>query len=474
MTITDNFRIEKDSLGELKVPKDAYYGVHSQRAKENFPITGYHTDPEIIKAVIEIKKAAIIVNNDVGLISKEIMDAVVAACDKALEGGYEDQFVVDPIQGGAGTSHNMNANEVIANIAIELLGGELGDYTIVHPNDHINFGQSTNDVYPTSGKIAISRYLEKTHAELKLLIESLEKKAKEFDGFIKMGRTQMQDAIPIRLGQEFQAYASALRRDEKRFQDAVKAMAFVNMGATAIGTGLNADVVYVNKIVPKLAEVTGLDLVQTPDLIDGTQNLDGFVFVSSVLKTLAVTLSKMSNDLRLMSSGPKTGFGEISLPAKQAGSSIMPGKVNPVIPEVVTQVAYSVIGNDTTITFAVEAGQLELNAFEPVIFYKMFESLKTLTGAMYTLRVNCIDDIEANEERMSELVENSVGIVTAVAPHIGYYKAAEVAKEALLTGVPIRKLLLDKGYVKPEDIDKIMDLKAMTEPGITAEELIKD
>lgn len=282
----------------------------------------------------------------------------------------------------------------------------------------------------------------------------------------------MQDAIPIRLGQEFQAYASAFRRDEKRFQDAVKAMAFVNMGATAIGTGLNADVDYVKKIVPKLAEITGLDLVQTPDLIDGTQNLDGFVFVSSVLKTLAVTLSKMCNDLRLMSSGPKTGFGEISLPAKQAGSSIMPGKVNPVIPEVVTQVAYSVIGNDTTITFAVEAGQLELNAFEPVIFYKMFESLKTLTGAMYTLRVNCIDGIVANEDRMSDLVENSVGIITAVVPHIGYYKAAEVAKEALLTGVPIRKLLLDKGYVKEEDIDKIMDLKAMTEPGITAEELI--
>lgn len=472
MDIKD-LRVEHDSLGELEVPKNAYYGVHSQRAKENFPITGIHTDREIIRGAAEVKKACAITNHEVDMMDEKIKDAISHAADKVISGDYDKEFIVDPIQGGAGTSHNMNTNEVIANLAIEELGGELGDYSIVHPNDHVNFGQSTNDVFPTSGKLAIIRYIDKTKEELKKLIESIKKKAKEFDGHIKMGRTQMQDAIPIRLGQEFSAYAKALSRDLERLDSAKKTMSVVNLGATAIGTGLNADADYVKKVVPNLAKVTGLDLTQSENLVDGTQNLDGFVYVSGILKTLAVNLSKMSNDLRLMSSGPRTGFGEINLPAKQAGSSIMPGKVNPVIPEVVTQVAFSVIGNDMTVAMSAEGGQLELNAFEPVIFYKLFESFNSLNGAMYTLRVNCIEGIEANPERMEDLVENSVGVITAIVPHVGYEAAAKVAKEAISTGKPVRQLVLDSGIVKEEDLEKIMDLYSMTEPGISAEELLK-
>lgn len=468
-----DFRLEHDSLGELEVPKKAYYGVHSQRAKENFPITGAHTDREIIRGAAEVKKACAITNFEVGMMKEEIKNAITHGADKVIAGDYDNEFIVDPIQGGAGTSHNMNTNEVIANLAIEELGGELGDYSIVHPNDHVNFGQSTNDVFPTSGKLAIIRYIDRVKAELEKLVGSVKQKAEEFDGHIKMGRTQMQDAIPIRLGQEFGAYAAALSRDLERLESAKKAMSIVNLGATAIGTGLNADADYVKKVVPNLAKVTGLDLVQAENLVDGTQNLDGFVYVSGILKTLAVNLSKMSNDLRLMSSGPRTGFGEINLPAKQAGSSIMPGKVNPVIPEVVTQVAFSVIGNDMTVAMSAEGGQLELNAFEPVIFYKLFESFRGLEGAMYTLRVNCIDGIEANAERMEHLVENSVGVITAIVPHVGYEAAAKVAKEAISTGKPVRQLVLDSGIVSEEDLNKIMDLYSMTEPGISAEELLK-
>ncbi len=468
-----DFRLEHDSLGELEVPKKAYYGVHSQRAKENFPITGAHTDREIIRGAAEVKKACAITNFEVGMMKEEIKNAIIHGADKVIAGDYDNEFIVDPIQGGAGTSHNMNTNEVIANLAIEELGGELGDYSIVHPNDHVNFGQSTNDVFPTSGKLAIIRYIDRVKAELEKLVCSVKQKAEEFDGHIKMGRTQMQDAIPIRLGQEFGAYAAALSRDLERLESAKKAMSIVNLGATAIGTGLNADADYVKKVVPNLAKVTRLDLVQAENLVDGTQNLDGFVYVSGILKTLAVNLSKMSNDLRLMSSGPRTGFGEINLPAKQAGSSIMPGKVNPVIPEVVTQVAFSVIGNDMTVAMSAEGGQLELNAFEPVIFYKLFESFRGLEGAMYTLRVNCIDGIEANAERMEHLVENSVGVITAIVPHVGYEAAAKVAKEAISTGKPVRQLVLDSGIVSEEDLNKIMDLYSMTEPGISAEELLK-
>lgn len=468
------FRLEHDSIGEMEVEKNAYYGVHSRRAHENFPITGVNTDREIIRGVAEIKKACAITNFEVGMMDEKIKDAISHAADKVADGDYDEYFIVDPIQGGAGTSHNMNANEVIANVAIEELGGELGDYSMVHPNDHINFGQSTNDVYPTSGKLAIIRYIDILKEELEKLIKSLDKKAEEFDGIIKMGRTQMQDAIPIRLGQEFAAYSQVLKRDLKRLDEAKKTVSVVNLGATAIGTGLNADADYVKKVVPNLAKVTGLDLTQSENLVDGTQNLDGFVYVSGILKTLAVSLSKISNDFRIMSSGPRTGFGEINLPAKQAGSSIMPGKVNPVIPEVVSQVAFSVIGNDMTIAMAAEGGQLELNAFEPVIFYKIFESFRTLKGAMYTLRVNCVDGIEANERHMEELVENSVGVITAIVPHVGYENAAKIAKEAISTGKPVRDLAIESGIISEEDLNKILDPISMTEPGISAEELLTD
>lgn len=467
------YRKESDSLGEMDIAKDAYYGIHAKRAEENFPITGLAADPEMIRGIGEVKKAAAITNGQVGTLSKKRAEAIGQAADKLIAGQHQDQFIVDPIQGGAGTSHNMNANEVIANLAIEILGGELGDYSIVHPNDHVNFGQSTNDAYPTAGKIAVYRYLVKVKNQLEKLVESLENKAQELDPFIKMGRTQLQDAIPIRLGQEFAAYGEVLKRDLTRIDSALETISSVNMGATAIGTGLNANSKYVENIVENLREVTGLDLKQATNLIDGTQNQDALVYTSSILKTLAVSLSKISNDIRLMSSGPRTGFGEINIPAVQAGSSIMPGKVNPVIPEVVSQVAFSVIGNDMTISMAAEGGQLQLNAFEPVMFYKLFESMKSLEGAMETLRVNCIDGITANKERMEELVHGSVGTITAIVPHIGYNAAAKVAKEALETGKPVRELLIEKELVSKENIDKIMDLYAMTQPGIVAEELIE-
>ena len=469
----ETYRIERDTVGTCNVPKDAYYGVHSMRAYENFQITGRKMDPEIIKSIAEIKKACVITNNEVGLIDEKVKNAMVQACDDVINGEYHDQFIVDPIQGGAGTSHNMASNEVIANRAIEILGGELGDYSLVHPNDHVNYGQSTNDVFPTSGKIATIRLLQEAKKRLINLSEALDKKATEFDDCIKMGRTQMQDAIPIRLGQEFNAYNSAVKRDIARFDKAIETMSVVNLGATAIGTGLNADEDYVKKVVPNLAKVTGLDLTQTPDLIDGTQNLDGFVYVSSIIKTCAVSLSKMSNDLRLMSSGPRCGFKEIDLPSRQNGSSIMPGKVNPVIPEVVSQVAFNIIGNDVTITMAAEGGQLELNAFEPVIFYNMFESLRTLAGAIDTFIEHCINGITANKERMEDMVNNSVGIITALVPHIGYTEAAKVAKEAISTGNSLRELLLEKKIIDEATLDKILEPFGMTTPGISAEELLK-
>lgn len=467
------YRIEKDSVGESRVPKDAYYGVHSMRAYENFPITGRKMEPQIIKSIAEIKKACVITNNEVGLIDEKIKNAIVQACDDIIDGEYHDQFIADPIQGGAGTTHNMSANEVIANRAIEILGGKLGDYSIVHPNDHVNYGQSTNDVFPTSGKIATIRLLVEAKKSLVRLSEALHEKSVEFDDCVKMGRTQMQDAIPIRLGQEFNAYNSAIKRDIVRFDKAIETMSEVNLGATAIGTGLNADVDYVGKVVPNLSKVTGLNLRQTEDLIDGTQNLDGFVYVSSIIKTCAVSLSKMSNDLRLMSSGPRCGFGEIKLPPRQNGSSIMPGKINPVIPEVVSQVAFNIIGNDMTITMAAEAGQLELNAFEPVIFYNLFESIRTLTGAVNTFIDHCITGIVANKKRMQEMVDNSVGIITALCPHIGYSLAADIAKESIVTGQPIKELLLERNVLNKELIEKILEPSAMTTPGISAEELIK-
>ncbi len=458
------YRLEHDSIGEKEVPEDAYYGVQTLRAYENFYITGLKMHKEMINSVAQIKKAAAITNFEVGELDKKRTDAIVKACDEIISGKLHSQFIVDPIQGGAGTSLNMNANEVIANRAIEILGGKKGDYTIVNPNDHVNFGQSTNDVFPSCGKMAALKLIDDAQEQLKRLEDALLKKSEEFDSVIKMGRTQLQDAVPIRLGQEFHAYASAISRDIRRFDTAKEEIKSLNLGGTAIGTGLNADVQYFRRVVKNMAIITGQDLVQSYDMIDA--NLDSYAVVSGITKNCAVNLSKMSNDLRLMSSGPKTGFGEINLPAKQNGSSIMPGKINPVIPEVVNQVCFNIIGNDVTITMAAEAGQLELNAFEPIIFYKLFQSIETLTFAVKTLVDNCIVGITANADHCRMMVENSVGIITAICPYVGYDKAAEIAKEALRTNQPVRKLILEKGIMNEEQLTNILDPYHMTEPGI--------
>ena len=467
------YRLERDSIGEKQVPADAYYGVQTLRAAENFHITGLAVHPEMINSLAYIKKAAAITNCEIGLLDRKTAEAIVKACDEILAGKFREAFIVDPIQGGAGTSLNMNANEVIANRAIELLGGQKGDYSIVHPNDHVNLGQSTNDVIPTAGKMTTIRLLMSLKAQLLRLHTALSEKAKEFDPLIKVGRTQMQDAVPIRLGQEFQAYADAVMRNIDRMDKALGEMKTLNMGGTAIGTGINADENYLRRIVPTLNEVSSMDFIQASDLIDATQNLDPFVAVSGIVKACAVTLSKIANDLRLLSSGPRTGFGEINLPPKQNGSSIMPGKVNPVIPEVVNQVAFNVIGNDTTITLAAEAGQLELNAFEPVIFYNLFQSIDTLGFAVETFVDNCVSGITANEERCRYLVENSVVVITALVPHIGYQKAADIAKEALKTGKPIRELLLEEKVLTENELNRILDPVQMTEPGIAGKELMR-
>lgn len=467
------FRVEKDSIGTKDVPENVYYGVQSLRAAENFHIIGLNMHPEIINSLAYIKKAAAITNCEAGLLDKRRTQAIVQACDEILEGKFREDFIVDPIQGGAGTSLNMNANEVIANRAIEILGGKKGDYSVVNPNDHVNCGQSTNDVIPTAGKMTSLRLLKKLKKQLLRLHSALEQKADEFDSVIKMGRTQLQDAVPIRLGQEFKAYSVAILRDLNRMDKAMDEMRTLNMGGTAVGTGLNADESYLRRIVPNLSEISGMDLVQAYDLIDATQNLDSFVAVSGAVKACAVTLSKIANDLRLMSSGPRAGFGEINLPAKQNGSSIMPGKVNPVIPEVVNQVAFNAIGNDMTITMAAEAGQLELNAFEPIIFYCLFQSIDTIAYAVNTFVDNCVIGITANETRCRYFVENSVGIITAICPYVGYQKAAEIAKEAIKTGESVRKLIIEKGLLTKEQMDEIMDPVQMTEPGISGKTVNK-
>lgn len=475
MDFTENlkgFREESDSIGTKRVPIDAYYGVQTLRAAENFRITGSTMHEEFINSLALIKKASAITNREAGLLSKKIESAIIQACDEITIGNLHEQFIVDPIQGGAGTSANMNANEVVANRANEILGGEKGAYNLVHPNDHVNMGQSTNDVIPTAGKITILKLLPKVTKELESLYNALIEKSIEFNDVIKMGRTQMQDAVPIRLGQEFKAYSSVIKRDIARITKVQKELNVINMGGTAIGTGINADEEYFDRIVASLSLITGIDLRQAQDLIDATQNLDCFVSVSSAIKTCAVSLSKMANDLRLMSSGPRTGFGEINLPPKQNGSSIMPGKVNPVIPEVVSQVAFKVIGNDVAITMAAEAGQLELNAFEPLIFFNLFQSIEMLANVINTFTNNCIKGITANVKRCKELVENSIGIVTSICPHIGYKKAAEIAKTAMATGEPVRNIILNKNILNEAELHDVLDPIGMTEPGISAKYLI--
>ena len=465
-------RVERDSIGEMNIPVEAYYGVQSMRALENFLITGYHLRPEMINSLAEVKKACAIANLKAGQLTQEVADAIVQACDEILEGQWHDEFIVDPVQGSAGTSINMNANEVIANRAIEILGGTKGDYSIVHPNDHVNYGQSTNDVIPTAGKITIIKLGGYLLYELNALYDALEEKAREFDDVIKMGRTQLQDAVPIRLGQEFHAYATAVKRTIPNLSHVLEYMHAINMGGTAIGTGINADEYFFQIIASELSVVTGLALHQAEDCIDATQHIDVFPAVSGAVRTCAIALSKMCNDLRLLSSGPRCGLGEINLPAKQNGSSIMPGKVNPVIPEVVNQAAFLCVGNDVTIAMAAEAGQMELNAFEPITFYCLFESMEVLTNAIHTLIVNCIEGITANKEYCSKLVHNSVGIITALVPHIGYQHAADIAKKAIKTGEPVADLILAENLLTKEQLDVILDPWNLTKPGISGKELL--
>ncbi|MDO4593810.1 MAG: aspartate ammonia-lyase [Tissierellia bacterium] len=468
-----DYRLESDSIGEKQVDSNAYYGVQSLRGKENFDITGKHTHREMINALANIKKACAIANNMAGVLEDDKKEAIVYACEKILKGEYHDQFITDMIQGGAGTTHNMNANEVIANIANEKMGGGLGSYEYIHPNDHVNMSQSTNDVFPTSGKIATLVLSNRALDELNLFIKSLERKSEEFDDVLKMGRTQLQDAVPIRLGQEFHAYASVMKRDVERISAANEKIKYINMGATAIGTGINVDPVYFKNITPIISELTGFDLKQAKDLIDATNNLDSLVEISSAYKNLATNLSKIASDLRLMSSGPKTMVSDIILPARQNGSSIMPGKVNPVIPEVVNQVAFRIIGNDMTITMCSESGQLELNAFEPVLFYSLFESIEIVTNALKTFRINCVDGIKANREELKRDVELSVGVVTALVPHIGYRRSADIAKESLKTGKTIKEIILENKLLTEDELQEILDPVSMTRPGIAAEHLIK-
>ncbi|MBC8590841.1 aspartate ammonia-lyase [Wansuia hejianensis] len=468
----NQFRIESDSIGEIKVPVDAYYGANSVRGAANFTITGRVIHKELIIGLAEVKKACAISNFEAGIMTEEVKNAIVQASDEIIEGKLHDQFIVDPIQGGAGTSANMNANEVIANRANEILGGKLGKYDKVHPNDHVNMGQSTNDSFPTAGKIAALKLGARTLEELKKLHEALLEKAKEFDPIIKMGRTHLQDAVPIRLGQEFHGYSSVIKRDIDRIEKALDGLRVVNMGASAVGTGINVDTEYLKVIVPNLNKVNNLGLVQTDDLVDGTNNLDGFAFLSATLKTAAINLSKMSNDMRLMASGPRCGFGELNLPPKQAGSSIMPGKVNPVIAEVMSQVAFNIIGNDMTVTMAAEAGQLELNVFEPVLLYNLYESIETLGNGVATFRENLVVGVKANVERCKQLVDGSVGPITAIVPHVGYKNAAKVAKIAIETGEPVRELVIKEGLLTEEKLNEILDPFAMTEPGIAAKHLL--
>ncbi len=464
-------RKEKDLLGVREIPEDVYYGIQTVRARENFPITGYAPHQAMIKAMAIVKKAAALANKEIRKLNVRISDAIVQACDEIIGGGLHEQFITDVIQGGAGTSQNMNANEVIANRAAEILGGTKGDYALVHPNNHVNMAQSTNDVFPTAIRIASLHLAQDLLQELNALHLAFAAKAGEFDHVIKMGRTHLQDAVPIRLGQEFAAYAAVLKRDFRRITCACQSLRSINMGATAVGTGLNADPDYIVAVCRHLDELTQLDLVRADDLVDATQNTDAFIEMSGALKTLAVNLSKIANDIRLMASGPRTGLGEITLPAMQPGSSIMPGKVNPVMAEVVNQVAFQVQGNDFTIALACGAGQLELNVMEPVIVFNLLQSLDILRNVMSVFREKCVQGIKARVDHCREMVENSVGTVTAINPHVGYEVASRVAKEALESNRPVREIVLERGILSEEELDLILNPYEMTKPGIAGGEL---
>src|SRR5688572_16512582 len=464
--MTQPVRIEHDLLGDRAVPAGAYYGVHTLRALENFAITGTPISiyPDLVMALACVKQAAAIANSELGLLYERRAHAIRLACEEVRQGKLFEEFVVDVIQGGAGTSSNMNANEVICNRALELLGHAKGEYQFLHPLDHVNLSQSTNDVYPTAVKLALHFGIQRLLQDMNLLKRTFEAKAAEFGDVLKVGRTQLQDAVPMTLGQEFLTYAVMLGEDEQRLAEAASLIREINLGATAIGTGINAHPDYARLVTARLTELTNVPFIVSPNLIEATQDAGSFVQLAGVLKRIAVKLSKTCNDLRLLSSGPRAGFGEINLPAVQAGSSIMPGKVNPVIPEVMNQVAFEVIGNDITVTMAAEAGQLQLNAFEPVIAHSLFKSIAHLASACAVLQTRCVRGITANVERMRLQVEESTGLVTALTPVIGYARASEIAKEALATGARVYDLVLARGWMTREQLDEMMRPEVLTRP----------
>lgn len=460
------YRMEHDLLGEREVPMDAYYGVHTLRALENFSISGIpiSTYPNMVRALACVKQACALANNELELLDERKTDAIVNACKEIRAGKLHSQFAVDVIQGGAGTSTNMNANEVIANRALELLGFARGEYKQLHPLEHVNMSQSTNDVYPTAIKVALYFEIDELIAAMEILRIEFADKAAEFKDILKMGRTQLQDAVPMTLGQEFSTYAVMIEEDQQRLREAASLIREINLGATAIGTGINAHPDYAALARKHLSEVTGIPYITAGNLVEATQDAGAFVQLSGVLKRVAVKLSKICNDLRLLSSGPRAGLGEINLPAVQAGSSIMPGKVNPVIPEVVNQIAFMVIGNDVTVTFAAEGGQMQLNAFEPIIAHSLLDSLIYLRQGCLTLAERCVKGITANRERLADLVNHSIGIVTALNPIIGYENATAVAKEAQATGKGVAEIVLAKGLLTKEQLDDILRPEVLTQP----------
>lgn len=457
-------RLESDSIGTLEVPAGVYYGVQTLRALENFPITGERIHPAFIRALGDVKVACAQANLAIGQLQQDIAKAIMQAAEEMAQGDWNDEVVVDPIQGGAGTSLNMNANEVIANRALEIMGLAKGTYDKVHPNTHVNMAQSTNDVIPTAFRIALLRVIDQTLGTLTGLSEAFQNKAAEFDQVLKMGRTHLQDAVPIRLGQEFGAYARVLLRDVERLRNAREALFTINIGATAVGTGLNADPAYIEKVVQLLAERTGYPLQSGEDLVDATQNIDALINTSSVLKTCALNLVKIANDLRLMASGPKAGFADILLPARQPGSSIMPGKVNPVMPELINQVAFRVIGNDQTVALVGQAGQLDLNVMQPVLFYSLLQSVDILRNAADVFTRYCVTGIEANADYTRSVAESSPSLATALNPYIGYQTAAEVAKESLATGRSVREIVLERGLLAEDLLDDVLQPDALTQP----------
>jgi aspartate ammonia-lyase len=462
-------RLEKDTMGTVEVPADAYFGAQTQRAIGNFPISGLKPHPALVRATVRIKKCAAQANMATGRLDKELGNAIVAAADQVLSGGFQDQFVVDPFQAGAGTSHNMNVNEVLANRANELLGGALGVYGKVNPNDHVNMAQSTNDVFPTAMRLAALELADLLTGELEGLVAALRRKGSEFDGILKSGRTHLQDAVPIRLGQEFAAYAQAVEHNLTGVTRTLPALRELGIGGTAVGTGLNAEEGYIDRIVELLAGETGQKLTRSKDLIERMQNMDPFVALCASLKGTAVNLIRIANDFRLLSSGPRTGLGEISLPAMQPGSSIMPGKVNPVLAEVTNMVCFHVIGAEQAVTLAAQAGQLELNVMMPVIAFNMLFSLEILKNCLHQFSNHCVAGITASEERCRSYLDQSVGLATVLAPSIGYAAAAEVAKESAKSGKSIRQVILERGILSEQALDEVLAPYPLTTPGVHGE-----